>query len=220
MPSKLAFVHTSHVLIPTFGQLAKEHLPDVEVFHMIDESLIRNTMAAGELTKATARRVIGMVGLAHEGGADVVMVTCSSIGAAVPMARLQFDFPIVRVDEAMAEVAVRGGKRIGVAATVSTTLRPTVQLLVDRAIEAGRDVNIDPELCEGAFEALLAGDMARHDELVVAGLKALRSRSDVVVLAQASMLRVLPQLDLSTGPRVLSSPEFAVRSAAQYFAKT
>ena len=213
MASKLAFIHTSHVLIPMFAQLAKDHLAGVEVFHMTDESLIRNTMAAGTLTKSTIHRVIGMIGLAHEGGANVVMVTCSSIGAAIPIARQQFDFPIIRIDEAMAEMAVRAGKRVGVAATVKTTLEPTVALLVERAIEANRDIEIDRELCEGAFEALLAGDTARHDELVVAGLNALRKRVDVVVLAQASMLRVLEKMDLGSGPKMLSSPELAVRSA-------
>src|ERR1700733_15796456 len=210
---KLAFIHTSHVLIPLFAQLAKEHLAGVEVFHMSDESLIRNTMAAGELTKSTTRRVIGMIGVAREGGADAVMVTCSSIGAAIPIAREQFDFPILRIDEAMADAAVRAGKRIGVAATLRTTLQPTVDLLVERAIAAGRDVDIDPELCEGAFEAVLSGDTARHDELVSVALRGLRDRVDVVVLAQASMARVLAQMDLSKGAPVLSSPELAVRSA-------
>jgi Asp/Glu/hydantoin racemase len=211
--SKLAFIHTSHVLIPLFAKLAKEHLSDVEVFHMTDESLIRNTMAAGTLTKSTVGRVIGMIGLAHDGGADAVLVTCSSIGAAIPIARQQFEFPVLRIDETMAEVAVRAGKRIGVAATVKTTLEPTVALLVDRAIDAGRDIEIDRELCEGAFEALLSGDTARHDELVAAGLADLRKRVDVVVLAQASMLRILDQMDLSGPTKFLSSPELAVRSA-------
>jgi Asp/Glu/hydantoin racemase len=218
--SKLAFIHTSHVLIPLFAQLAKDNLPGVEVFHMSDESLIRNTMAAGSLTASTIRRVVGMIDLAHQGGGDVVMVTCSSIGAAIPIARRQFNFPIIRIDEAMAEMAVRAGKRIGVAATVRTTLEPTINLLAEKAIEAGRDIDIDRELCTGAFEALLAGDMARHDELVTAGISALRKRVDAVVLAQASMLRVASQMDLSGSPRVLSSPEVAVRSVARYFAAT
>jgi len=214
MARKLAFIHTSHVLIPLFSQLAKDHLPGVEVFHMSDESLIRNTMAAGSLTKATIRRVIGMIGLARDGGADVVMVTCSSIGAAIPIARQQFDFPILRIDEAMAEAAVQAGRRIGVAATVRTTLEPTIALLKDTAAAAGREVEIVPELCEGAFEAVLSGDTVRHDSLVSAGLTELRKRVDVVVLAQASMVRVLAQMDVREGAPVLSSPELAMRSAA------
>src|SRR6266436_5916571 len=56
MAFTLAFVHTSHVLIPMFAQLAKEHLGGIAVFHMADESLIKNTIAAGGLTKSTIRR--------------------------------------------------------------------------------------------------------------------------------------------------------------------
>ena len=47
-----------------------------------------------------------MVQSAREGGADAVMVTCSSIGLAASVAREFFDFPVVRVDEAMRELAV------------------------------------------------------------------------------------------------------------------
>jgi Asp/Glu/hydantoin racemase len=209
---KLAFVHTSHVLIPLFSQLAKDHLSGVEVFHMSDESLIRNTMAAGGLTKPTTRRVLGMIGLARDGGADAVLVTCSSIGAAIPLARQQFDFPILRIDEALAEAAVRAGTRIGVAATVRTTLQPTIALLCETATAAQREIEIIPELCEGAFEAVLSGANARHDALVTAALANLRKRVDVVVLAQASMVRVLGEMDLNNGAPILSSPELAVKS--------
>jgi Asp/Glu/hydantoin racemase len=213
MARKLAFIHTSHVLIPLFSQLSREILPDVEIFHMSDESLIRNTIAAGGLTRSTTRRVTAMIGLARDGGADAVIVTCSSIGPAIPVARQQFDFPILRIDEAMAEAAVRIGGRIGVAATLRTTLDPTVALLQQSADAAGKNVEILTEVCEGAFEAVLAGDTARHDSLVLAALRDLRARVDVVVLAQASMVRVLSGMDLTEGAPVLSSPESALRSA-------
>src|SRR6266568_7188093 len=102
MAFKLAFVHTSPVLIPLFSQLAQEKLPGVGTFHMVDESLIRDTIAAGRLTKSTIRRMVSMIGSAHEGGADAVMVTCSSIGPGVKVAREVYDFPVLRVDEPMA----------------------------------------------------------------------------------------------------------------------
>jgi Asp/Glu/hydantoin racemase len=137
------------------------------------------------------------------------MVTCSSIGAGVAVARRQFDFPILRVDEAMAEAAVRMGRRIGVAATLKTTLEPTMTLLEETAAAAGRQIELIPELCEGAFEAVLSGDTALHDRLVCAALGDLKERVEVVVLAQASMARVVGQLT-DGGPPILSSPELAM----------
>jgi len=212
MASTLAFIHTGHVLIPVFGQLSKEHLAGVDVFHMLDESLIRNTIALGGLSKLTIRRLLGMIESAHQGGADAVMVTCSSIGEGVAIAREQFDFPILRVDEAMAEKAVETGGRIGVAATLRTTLEPTVALLRETAARAGRDVQIVPQLSDGAFERLIAGDAPQHDRMLAAALSELRKEVDVIVLAQASMARVAAQFT-GPGPRILSSPELAIRRA-------
>lgn len=215
MSNKLAFIHTSHVLIPLFTQLAKEHLPGVECFHMTDESLIRNTITAGGLTGNTARRVAAMIGLAHEGGADAVMVTCSSIGKATAMARSQFDFPVFRIDEAVAQQAVRLGGRIGVAATLRTTLEPTLELLRETAAQEGREVELIPALAEGAFEAVVAGDTEQHDELLLATLSDLMARVDVVVLAQASMSRVAGLLPVGAGPALLASPVPAILQARE-----
>jgi len=219
---RLTFIHTSHVLIPMFTDLARKHLPSVETIHMLDESLIRNTIKAGRLTENTTRRVAGMIQLAREGGADVVMVTCSSIGDATAQAREHCDFPVLRIDEPLAGAAVAIGGVIGVAATLSTTLEPTVELLEATARRMGRQIKIVPLLAEGAFEAVLAGDTARHDAMVLEILRELRGTSDVVVLAQASMARVaalLPKEDIPDIP-ILASPELAIKSLAELFSKT
>jgi Asp/Glu/hydantoin racemase len=194
-----------------FSKLAREILPGFESFHMTDESLIRNTIRSGHLTPATRRRLISMVGSAHEGGADAVMVTCSSIGEGAAMARDLFDFPVFRIDEAMARKAVQSGRRIGVAATLRTTLEPTMRLIEQTAATAGREVEVVPSLCDGAFEAVIGGDVARHDSMLIESLHRLRAEVDVVVLAQASMVRVIDLMQLSGGPPMLSSPELALR---------
>jgi Asp/Glu/hydantoin racemase len=209
MLTRLAFIHTSHVLIPTFSELSRKILPGLEIFHMTDESLIRNTIAAQTLTRTTIRRLVAMIGSAHEGGADAVMVTCSSIGPGVKVAREVYDFPILRVDEPMAESAVNAGRRIGVAATLSTTLEPTIRLIEETAASRGRPVEIVPCLCRGAFEAVLAGDTEKHDRMVMESLVSLRDQADLIVLAQASMARVLAKLSPGATP-ILSSPELAL----------
>jgi Asp/Glu/hydantoin racemase len=214
MKLTVAYIHTSHVLIPLFTDLSRRELPEVDQFHMVDESLIQNTIRARKLTKTTTRRVLAMVQSARDGGADAVVVTCSSIGAAVSLARQIFDFPVIRVDEAMAEAAVRVGRRIGVAATLRTTLEPTVALLREKALAAQIEVEVMESVCEGAFEAVLAGDTATHDRLLAEALIKLAASVDVVVLAQASMARVVEHLPADAGRApILSSPELAVKHA-------
>lgn len=178
---------------------------------MVDESLIKNTIKAGRLEPPVIRRVARHIESAHDAGADVVLVTCSSIGPAVTIAQQLFEFPVLRIDEAMAENAVRIAKRIGVLATLRTTLEPTLALIRHTAVAGGHTVEVDAQLCEGAFEAVVRGDTEAHDRMVREGLAALLQRVDVVVLAQASMVRVLSQLapEMLTKP-ILSSPELAI----------
>jgi Asp/Glu/hydantoin racemase len=207
----LAMLHTVSSLVPTFQGLCQELLPDVESFHMVDESLLKNTIRSGELTPTTTRRVLGHVASAEEAGADAVLVTCSSIGPAVALSRSVVSVPVVRVDEAMADLAVETGSRIGVIATLPTTLHPTAELVQARADTAGAQVTVTTHLCTGAFEALSRGDTATHDALIADGLRQLLGTVDVVVLAQASMARVadtLPEEDRRVP--ILSSPRSAV----------
>jgi Asp/Glu/hydantoin racemase len=217
MAFTLAFIHTGQVLVPLFSQLAKENLSGIDVFHMLDESLIRNTIAAGQLTKTTIHRLTMMIESARQAGADAVMVTCSSIGQAAEIARRQFDLPILRIDEAMAEKAVEMGGRIGVAATLRTTLEPTIALIRNTAAQAGREVDVVEMLSDGAFECLIAGDAARHDRMLTESLTQLSKQVDVIVLAQASMARVAAQFNGRGGPPILSSPELGIRRIRDLF---
>jgi Asp/Glu/hydantoin racemase len=208
----LAFIHTTPVVVPTFTQLAGELLPELKCFHMVDESLLKNTIAVGKLTKTTARRVLGMIESAELAGADAVMVTCSSIGPAVSLSRAFIEVPVLRIDEAMAEAAVSKGARIGVAATLRTTLEPTLALLEATARRNSKSIETVACLVEGAFEAVSSGQPERHDALVSEALQKLMNEVDVVVLAQASMARVLSAMPPSATP-VLTSPRLAVESA-------
>jgi glutamate racemase len=162
----LGLVHTSATLVPVFAQLCKEKLPGVEVFNIADDSLIKDVIRRGELTPHTARRVTEHVASAEAAGADYILVTCSSIGRAVETAATLAGVPVLRVDQPMADRAVQTGKRIGVVATLPTTLEPTADLIRRRAQKADKEVVITSRLCEGAFAALMSGDAAKHDTLV------------------------------------------------------
>ena len=61
---------------------------------------------------------------------------------------------------------------------------------------------------------MLAGDTATHDRILSESLTRLVEEVDVVVLAQASMARMVQTLPLEVRRiPMLSSPELAVRSA-------
>ena len=119
--------------------------------------------------------------------------------------------PVLRVDQPMADQAVATGRRIGVIATLSTTLEPTADLIQRRAALAGKEITLVAKLCDGAFEALMSGDGATHDAKVAAALRELSQQVDVMVLAQASMARVVDALPAADRQiPILASPGIAV----------
>lgn len=211
----LGLIHTSATLVPVFAELCSKYLPNTKVFNIVDDSLIKNVISCGELTPTTARRVADYVGSAEVAGADYVMVTCSSIGAAVEASAAFSKVPVLRVDQPMADQAVQTGSRIGVIATLPTTLDPTSDLVKRRAEAAGKEIELVSHLCEGAFDALMSGDAATHDAMVAAALKDLVTKVDVIVLAQASMARVVATLDDADKKiPILASPEIAMQHLA------
>lgn len=213
MTKKLALIHTSATLVPVFQELINNFLKDKDltVFNIVDDSLIKNTIERGVLTPDTSRRVVDYVGSAEAAGADYIMVTCSSIGSAVETAASLTKVPVLRVDQPMADQAVRLGSRIGVVATLSTTLEPTSDLVRRRAIVAGKEIELTARLCEGAFDALMKGKPEIHDAMVASALKELSQQVDVIVLAQASMARVVGQLSAEDKKvPILASPEIAM----------
>jgi Asp/Glu/hydantoin racemase len=212
----LSLIHTSPTLAPAFSALCARHLPEVKFFHMVDESLIQETVRAGALQKQTIRRLVSQIESAQMAGADAVLVTCSSIGPGVALARQLFDIPVMRIDDAMSEVAVRRARTIGVLATLSTTLDPTAALLREKAAQAGHDVELVECLCEEAFPAVLAGDTETHDRILRDALMNRFNEVDLIVLAQASMARVVATLPPGAlRVPVLSSPELAIMRARE-----
>ena len=212
---KIGLIHTSATLVPVFQQSFNEKSVYADVFNIVDDSLIKDVIAKGRLEDKTAQRVVNYVASAEDAGAELIMVTCSSIGRAVEQAAEKAGVPVLRVDQPMADRAVAEGKRIGVVATLPTTLEPTSDLVLRRAQKAGKDVELVSRLCEGAFEALMGGDAAKHDEMVKQALLELSEQVDVILLAQASMARVVSQL--SEGERkvpIFSSPGIAVEHVA------
>ncbi|MHB1006073.1 MAG: aspartate/glutamate racemase family protein [Chloroflexota bacterium] len=207
--TKIAAIHTVVPTIGLVGSLLKELAPEVEVLNLLDDGAIRDAVAAGRIVPHISRRMCNLFLSAEAAGAQAILLCCSTVGETADTGRALTTVPIVRIDEAMAEQAVSTGERVGVVASVSSTLGPTSRLIARKAAEAGRKVHIQTALADGALEVLQSGDAARHDAMVKATVAGLAEQVDVVVLAQASLSRVLPLLRDLRVP-VLSSPRMGV----------
>jgi Asp/Glu/hydantoin racemase len=208
----LAMIHTVAGLIPSFETLAQSYLPYWRRFNMLDESLLRITIRDDALSQQTMRRMTGLVWSAVDAGATAIVVTCSSLGPAVDAAQAICPVPLLRIDQGMACDAVAKGPRIGVLATLRTTLTPTSDLIERTAAHLGRPCTITAVVADAAFDCLGRGDVETHDRLVGKQLIALATQVDVIVLAQASMARALEGVkDKVRHCPVLTSPDSGFR---------
>lgn len=222
MSKKIAILHTSFVFVsvePVINDLIEELIPDAEVMHFVDSDVLATVVREQGISHNSELRMTRLAQAAEAAGADIIFSACSSLGPALDVAAANVQTPVVKIDEAMAARAAGEGSRIGVLATVATTLGPTSDLIQAKADELGRDLVIERRLCEGAFAVLMSGDREKHDSMIVEQAVDLATAVDVIVLAQASMNRLARVLHEKTGKTVLASPRMGVDYLAQRVAE-
>lgn len=205
----LGIVHTSFALVELLNGLVRRHLPDTPVVNIVDDTLLAYARQHG-VDARLERRMTNYFKSAVDAGAAVILNACSTVGETVDAARPLVGVPIVKIDDAMAERASALGPRVGIFATVASTLGPTRRLIERKAAETGRSVRCEECLCEGGFDLLLAGRTDEHDALVRSRVLGAARRFDVLVLAQASMSRLAPPLTATLDRPLLASPELAM----------
>ncbi len=216
---KVVIIHTSNVTFEYLNNLFHELAPDVMVKNIIDDSLLSEVIGNKGVTKAVIKRICTYAILAEKIiGANLIFNQCSSVGEAADIAAKLVDIPLVKIDEKMAEVACRTGDKIGVVATLETTLGPTVRLIEKTANKLNKKVEINERLCEGAFDILRKGDTKGHNKMVIEAIKELSKEVDVIVCAQGSMVALLDELGEITVP-VLTSPRLGVEQAIEILEK-
>lgn len=205
-------IYTGQGLAEQLKPIFAQELPGCRVVNIIDDSLIADVQRDGEVTTEVARRLVQYYQIADEMDADVILNTCSSVGEVVDLGRQLVRAPIVRIDADMASQAVRQYQRIGVIATLPTTLQPTLRLLRTQAARQGREVVLVEGLATGAYLALTNGAPEQHDQLILDTALRLTSQVEALVLAQGSMVRMEQKLADATGLPVLSSPRSGIRA--------
>jgi len=211
MTQKIFFIHTVTGLVDLFTNLCQDKIPKAKICHISDESLIQGVLAANGLTPVIYRRVCQHTVTAEQEGADVIQLTCSSISPCADIAKYMVSIPVLKIDEPMVDYAVMNYKRIGLLATAPTTLKPSTNLLQEKAQKQSRSVDVKSVLCKGAYNAYLAGQLDKHDFMVRNTLLDLVGEVDIILLAQASMIRIVDTLD--EGQKsipILSSPPLAI----------
>lgn len=214
----LVYTSTTPELIADVENEVKKQLGNkAELFSLQDPGILADVREAGYVTAAPAARLITMYMKAVGAGCDVVLNVCSSVGEVADSAQgvaKYLGVPIVRVDEDMCREAVRIGLRIGVMATLRTTLEPTKNTINRVAREMGRKVELVDCLVDGAFGL----DQDQFKARLIVAAASIIDKVDVIVLAQGSMAYAEPDLTARFGKAALGSPRFgalALRKALE-----
>lgn len=186
---------------------------DVEIANYEDSSILQEARDNNGVTPACARRLMNLYEQGVREGANLILNVCSSVGQVAKLAKPLYELSgtaFIRIDEAMAFEAVKTASRIGVVATLPTTLNPTKELIRDCAEALGKKVQLVDALAEGAF-GLNPEEFKR--KLIETGAK-VRDRADVLLFAQGSMAYAEEDVAKALGMPVFSSIRFGVRAAA------
>lgn len=204
----LIYTSTTPELIELVEREVKQQLGDeAELYSLQDPGILAEVRQAGYVTAAPAARLISMYMQAVQAGCDAMLNLCSSVGEvadSVQDVARYIGVPIVRVDEEMCREAVRKGARIGVMATLATTLEPTKGTIRRLARECGKAVELVDCLVDGAFGLDQDQFKARMAEMAAT----IADRVDVIVFAQGSMAYCEEYIAEKFGKTVVSSPRF------------
>ena len=130
----------------------------------------------------------------QEAGVDAILLACSTFNYAAELALPMIDIPIMQIDRPMMEQAVSHSRRIGLLATLSTTVPSSERLLRIVAAEQKKDVEITTALRPEAFKAWQEGDINAHNAIVLGEIDKLSDKVDSIVMAQLSMSALAPHL--------------------------
>ncbi len=192
----LGIIHAAFITHQMVQKYIKEFIPEVTVAHAGDDTIqMKNNEAqVGTIPKVNYFKFVTLANFLKEGGVDAILLACSTFNRAVDHAQSLIDIPMMQIDRPMMDLAVQDGRKIGLLATLPSTVPSSERLLMKAAKEAGKEIEVKTVLSSNAFEALLDQNIALHNEILLTEIEKLSGDVDAIVLAQLSMSALEPEL--------------------------
>jgi aspartate/glutamate racemase len=193
----LGIIHAALISSKSVEPFIKDIIPEVTVVHHVDDTIqnLNFLQEPGHIPKVNLYKFATYAFMLQQAGADLIMLACSTFNIAVEVARPLIDVPLLQIDRPMMDLAVRHGNRVGLLATVPTTVPSSERLLLAAATEAGKEIQVHTVLCNAAFEEIKNGNTDRHNQLLMEEIGKLSKKVDAIVLAQVSMSALEPYLN-------------------------
>ena len=204
--TRIALIHALAHSVGPINDAFERSWPDAIRMNLLDDSLSADLSRSGHgLDDAMHHRFLALSDYAVSTGVQGILFTCSAFGPCIDaVASRHPRTPVLKPNEGLIAAARLGSGKLGLIATFALTLQTM-------PLEFGPDVSVVPALAEHALEALDAGDVERHDELI--GVQARKLRDDGctrIALAQFSMARARAACEATSGLPVFTTVDSAV----------
>lgn len=206
---KIYLVHAAAVSIPPVVASFRENWPEAKVVNLLEDALMTDLAEDGNLTDAMVGRFVHIGQYCVKASADAILFCCSAFGPAIEECRRQIAIPVLKPNEAMYEQLVAKNGTVNLLATFPPSLPSMLAEIAACARDRGTEVRVEPQLIDGALDALLRNDHDEHNRLI-AEAAARPMACDMIALAQFSMAPARAAAALRTTKPILTTPDSAV----------
>lgn len=209
MAKRILLVHAYQPSIAPIAEAFKMLWPEAEALNVLDETLYADVGADGILAADLPGRVAMLLRHGRQSRADGIIFTGSTFGPAVDAVKDSLGIPVIKADEAISEKIAMEATRALIVCTAKRAL-PVIRGNVEAA--AAR-LGTSPEIAElwvaGAKDALVTGDIARHDSLIAESVEQAVGY-DMIAFGQFSMVPSRRLISAGMAARVITGPEASI----------
>lgn len=210
MSQRIVLIHATPLAVAPINETFARQWPEAETSNLLDDALSRDRAKVGALTPNLYQRIDRLVDYALSLDAAAILFTCSAMGEAIDACAEKHTLPILKPNEAMFEAALEQGENIVMLATFAPAVAGMEAEFRELATAKGSSAKISTMMVAGAREALTAGNVARHNQLLTEAARQIQY-ADALVLAHFSMEVAFEEIKAAVSCPVLSSPQTAVK---------
>lgn len=214
MSFTVALVHANLHVVDQINRELSLHLPHVQKINILDDSILYEATQNG-LSPLVLERLVEHYSWCEKMGADVILNTSTILDPAIPICQKFVAKPLMRINEPMCENALMEGHRICILGSLDKAIEAVSSLLMEVSARRGHTLHIMTKNVPDAIEQLDMGDWDMHNRLILEALREIASKCDAVIIAQLSLLPLMPLLKREVDIPVFGSAEPIVARLAE-----
>ena len=219
MIHKITLIHSIHSVIDRLMNEFSNSLPEINIFNILDESLLPEFKAAGGLNNVAYQKVYRMVQSATESGSELILFSCSSISPIACKLEPFFSIPILPVDEKLFREVVKRSNNLVIFGTAISALKASKQGLEKANMIEKRNTKFETIVCSmdanKDSEIDLYKNLADDIEKKYTQLDSV----DTILLAQLSMIPVIEYLSTEIKNKITPTIPYMIEHVKEQLGK-